>query len=378
MKRCPTCQRTYTDDAQVFCADDGTRLNEESAPAEDLQKTMLGPPPSSYTPPEQKSSWPPPGGQTPPPGAGGQQQQGWGQQPPRPQQPYGQQQYGQQQYGQPPYGQQQYGQQQYGQQQQGQQWSNPYQQPGGQAPPYAAAATGQRKGLSIAALVLGALSALGAILFVTGIISRYYYTSDYRYRTDEFMIGSLIASVLGLLAVILGALALFFAITKAAHWAGKGPAIAAIVLGLAGGVTSALMNATSEVKYYGSSNSNRSANSNNSNSSTTASNRNGSTTHGSNSNDNTTNHNMGSTTTSGSSMTEDEKYRIFYAAGKTNDRALQTEIAELIGIIDSGGQPTDYYQSFISGSYAWALRDRSFPPTVDTEAKARAYVAAHK
>jgi hypothetical protein len=77
-------------------------------------------------------------------------------------------------------------------------------------------------------------------------------------------------------------------------------------------------------------------------------------------------------------MTEDEKYRIFYAAGKTNDRALQTEIAKLIGIIDSGGQPTSYYQSFISGSYAWALRDRSFPPTVDTEEKARAYVMAHK
>jgi Tfp pilus assembly protein FimT len=338
---------------------------------------MLGPPPNTYTPSEQKPSWPPPGGQTPPQGAGG-QQQGWGQQPPPPpQQPYGQQQYGQQPHGQQQYGQQQYG-QQYGQQQ-GQQWGNPYQQQlGGQTPPYgAAAATGQRKGLSIAALILGALSALGAILFITGIVRRYYYISDYRFRTDEFMVGSLIASVLGALAVILGALALFFAITKAARWAGKGPAIAAIVLGLAGGVTSALMNATSEVKFFGSSNSNRSANSNNSNGSTTASNRNGSTTYGTNSNDNTANRNMGSTTSS-SSMTEDEKYRIFYAAGKTNDRALQTEIAELIGIIDSGGQPTDYYQSFISGSYAWALRDRSFPPTVDTVEKARAYVMAHK
>lgn len=377
MKRCPTCQRTYTDDAQVFCADDGTRLNEDNAAGEDLQKTMLGPPPNTYTPSEQKPSWPPPGGQTPPQGAGG-QQQGWGQQPPPPpQQPYGQQQYGQQPHGQQQYGQQQYG-QQYGQQQ-GQQWGNPYQQQlGGQTPPYgAAAATGQRKGLSIAALILGALSALGAILFITGIVRRYYYISDYRFRTDEFMVGSLIASVLGALAVILGALALFFAITKAARWAGKGPAIAAIVLGLAGGVTSALMNATSEVKFFGSSNSNRSANSNNSNGSTTASNRNGSTTYGTNSNDNTANRNMGSTTSS-SSMTEDEKYRIFYAAGKTNDRALQTEIAELIGIIDSGGQPTDYYQSFISGSYAWALRDRSFPPTVDTVEKARAYVMAHK
>ncbi len=66
MKRCPTCQRTYTDDAQVFCANDGARLNEENAPADDLQKTMMAPPPS-YTPPSQSPSWPPPGGQAPPP-----------------------------------------------------------------------------------------------------------------------------------------------------------------------------------------------------------------------------------------------------------------------------------------------------------------------
>jgi hypothetical protein len=364
MKRCPTCQRTYTDDAQVFCANDGTRLNEENAPADDLQKTMMAPPPS-YTPPAPSPSWPPPGGQAPPPPPGG-QQQGWGQTPPPP--PYGQQ----QQHGQQPFGQQPYGQQG----QQGQ-WGGGghYPPPGGQAGAYGAMQpAGQRRGLSIAALVLGALSALAALLFATGIARTYYEISDFRFRTDEFKVGNLLGSTMGVLAVILGALALFFAITKAAPWAGKVPAIAGIVLGLVGVVTLAMLNSTSRVNNFSSSNSNRNSNSNNSNSN---SNRNGSTTTSSTSSDNMSNHNMGGSTSS-ATMTEDEKYRIFYAAGKTGDRALQTEIAELIGIIDSGGQPTSDYQPFIAGSYAWALRDRSFPPTVDTAEKARAYVMAHK
>lgn len=33
MKRCPTCQRTFTDDHLTFCVDDGTPLSSENAPA---------------------------------------------------------------------------------------------------------------------------------------------------------------------------------------------------------------------------------------------------------------------------------------------------------------------------------------------------------
>ncbi|HEX7998661.1 MAG TPA: DUF4190 domain-containing protein [Pyrinomonadaceae bacterium] len=376
MKRCPSCQRTYTDPAQIFCADDGALLTEDNQAAGDLQKTLISPGPPNYstTPPP---SWPP-GGQAPPPGQGGQQ---WGSAPP-PQQPYGQQQYGQQQYGQQ---QQQYGQQPYGQQQQlGGQWGGYHQQPG--APSAYAAATGGRKALSLVALILGALSAIGALLFVTGIIPRYFYVSQFRFRTDEFVVGSFIASILGGLAVILGIVALIFAISRAGRWAGKGLAIAAIALGLLGGVTSAVMNATSSVAYFGSDNSNSNSNrsnSNNSNGSTTHNSHNSSTTSSSNSNDNTsnssstTNSNSTSTSTS-SSMTEDEKYRIFYAAGKTGDSALQSEIAQLIGIIDAQGMPTPYYETFVTGTFEWASRDRSFPATVDTPSKARDYVMSHK
>lgn len=370
MKRCPSCQRTYTDDTQIFCVDDGALLIEGSPSAADLQKTLIasGPPTSPEQPPP---SWPPP----PPTGQRGQQQQGWGA-PPPPQQPYGQQQYGQQQYGQQ---QQQYGQQPYGQYQQGGQRGGYYQQPGAPSA-YGAAATGGRKALSLVALILGALSTLGAFLFITGIVPRYFYVSEYRFRTDEFMIGSLIASVLGGLAVILGIIALIVAISKSWGGASKLLAVAAIALGLFGGVTSAVMNATSSVVHFDSSNSNSNSNrsnSNNSNDSTTYSNRNSSTTSASNSNDNASNSNSRSTSTA-SSMTSDEKHRIFYAAAMTNDTALQSEVAQLIGIVDEKGMPTPYYETFISDTFEWATRESDFPATVNTPEKARAYVMAHK
>ncbi|HYE65185.1 MAG TPA: hypothetical protein VD966_06365 [Pyrinomonadaceae bacterium] len=42
MKRCPTCQRIYTDEALRFCRDDGTSLISDSSPAYDLPATSNG------------------------------------------------------------------------------------------------------------------------------------------------------------------------------------------------------------------------------------------------------------------------------------------------------------------------------------------------
>lgn len=69
MKRCPTCQRTFTDSNLSFCIDDGTPLSI----VEDDETTVVSPPddsktvwgPAAYRPPSQpqpaaqkKSSWP--------------------------------------------------------------------------------------------------------------------------------------------------------------------------------------------------------------------------------------------------------------------------------------------------------------------------------
>lgn len=71
MKRCTTCNRTYTDESLLFCADDGTQLVAEAAPAEPFnaspasQPTIAAsapytpppPPASSYQPTPSKKKW---------------------------------------------------------------------------------------------------------------------------------------------------------------------------------------------------------------------------------------------------------------------------------------------------------------------------------
>lgn len=68
MKRCTTCNRTYTDESLLFCADDGTQLVSEAAPAEPFnvspssQPTIAfspkpPPPASSYQPTPKKRKW---------------------------------------------------------------------------------------------------------------------------------------------------------------------------------------------------------------------------------------------------------------------------------------------------------------------------------
>jgi len=92
--RCPSCNQTYNDETQTFCANDGTPLIRQATSPYDPQAGMYGggqPPPGNYPPPPPPQAYYPgaqqqPGGQAPPP-------PGW-------QPPYGQQ---QQQYS-PPYG----------------------------------------------------------------------------------------------------------------------------------------------------------------------------------------------------------------------------------------------------------------------------------
>lgn len=203
MKRCPTCQRTFTDDTQKFCANDGTPLIADEAPAFDPEATVMSsagqfnedlpssassdalPPTQYFTPgsqpgsqPEQNihQSYPPPsstpGGQPapawPPAPAPPQQQQ----QPPYyPQQgtaggqPLPQWQGGQQQSQQPPWmppGQQQ---------PQGQNWGGGYNQPG-QYAPYGAtpANVGGSSKAATASLICGIISfvAIAALFIIVG------------------------------------------------------------------------------------------------------------------------------------------------------------------------------------------------------------------
>lgn len=59
MKRCTTCNRTYTDESLLFCADDGTQLVSEAAPAEPFNAPPSSQPTIAFTPPPPASSYQP-------------------------------------------------------------------------------------------------------------------------------------------------------------------------------------------------------------------------------------------------------------------------------------------------------------------------------
>jgi hypothetical protein len=198
MKRCPSCQRTYEDNAQTFCFVDGMRLVEEGQ-AYDSQRTLVAPPPPAQTPDpaqyyrpdkqtgptspystqgNQSPSWPQPGAQS--------GQQGWPAPPiPAPQQAPG--------------------------------WGTPPPSPYPQSAPYdSKASQDKRRGLGITALVLGLLSIQNAIF----IMFRWAFPYS-PMRT--------VTLLLALLGLVLGAIALTLSVTNSTRYAARGHALAGII-----------------------------------------------------------------------------------------------------------------------------------------------------
>ena len=99
----------------------------------------------------------------------------------------------------------------------------------------------------------------------------------------------------------------------------------------------------------------------------------------SNSNSNTnTNENLNSNSNSGSdsssSMSDDDKHKLFQAAGITKDNDLILKVIKKIGF--GSGTGTDY-QDFIKAHFPWAMKNLEFIRSVNTPEKARAYVDEH-
>jgi hypothetical protein len=256
MKRCPTCQRTYEEDSQKFCANDGTPLVADETPAFDPEATVMSiprplleeqPPADAQPAPEQQptqyfnppnpeppsqpeqnvhQSYPPPPpspGATPawPPAQQQQQQQ----QPYYPQQGMA----GGQPQALPWQGGQQQPQQgwtpgQQPQQQQGQNWGGgggyyPQQQPPGQYAPQA----GKSLALSLVTLIVGLISFINwAIIF--GMYQRIIAPDR---SVAEVVV--YVALIPGILAVLLGIITLI-----SSRWRNKGMAIAGMLIGLPG------------------------------------------------------------------------------------------------------------------------------------------------
>jgi hypothetical protein len=76
-------------------------------------------------------------------------------------------------------------------------------------------------------------------------------------------------------------------------------------------------------------------------------------------------------------MSDDDKHRLFQAAGMTKDNELIVRVLKRIGMMSSSGVPSSDYQQFMDDHRTWGTRNYTFIRSVLTPEKARAYVDAH-
>jgi len=82
-------------------------------------------------------------------------------------------------------------------------------------------------------------------------------------------------------------------------------------------------------------------------------------------------------TSSSSSMSDDDRHKLFQAAGITKDSELIQKVMKKIGLMNASGVPTDEYGQFVKDHISWAVNNVSFIRSVNTPESARAYVDAH-
>ena len=94
----------------------------------------------------------------------------------------------------------------------------------------------------------------------------------------------------------------------------------------------------------------------------------------SNFNSNTNLNSNDNSSSSSSTMSNDDKHKLFQAAGATKDNQLILKALNQIGFPNGSGEG---YADFIKEHFPWAMRNTEFMRTIDTPEKARAYVEAH-
>ncbi len=93
-----------------------------------------------------------------------------------------------------------------------------------------------------------------------------------------------------------------------------------------------------------------------------------------NTNDNDNSSNSNSSSSSDSTISSDEKHRLYHAAGRTGDAELIQRVSVKIGLMNDDFTIGDKYQAFIEEHARWIMRNLDFIQSVNTPEKARAYV----
>jgi len=84
-----------------------------------------------------------------------------------------------------------------------------------------------------------------------------------------------------------------------------------------------------------------------------------------------------SSTSSSSSMSDDDKHKLYHAAGVTGDAELVRRVTVKIGLMNEDFTEGSNYQEFVRAHFGWAIRNTDFIQSIDTAEKARAYVNEH-
>ena len=95
------------------------------------------------------------------------------------------------------------------------------------------------------------------------------------------------------------------------------------------------------------------------------------------SNINANSNSSNSNSSSASSMSDDDKHKLYQAAGMTGDAELIRRVSIKIGLMGEDYTPGDNYQSFVAEHVDWALKNTDFINSINTPEKARAYLNAH-
>jgi hypothetical protein len=93
----------------------------------------------------------------------------------------------------------------------------------------------------------------------------------------------------------------------------------------------------------------------------------------SNTNDNSSS-SSNSSSGSASSLSEDDKHKLYQAAGITGDAELIRRVSVKIGLMDEDYTPGADYSKFITEHIEWATRNTDFINSINTPEKARAYI----
>ena len=231
---------------------------------------------------------------------------------------------------------------------------------------------GRSAGFARTAFILGLIS---LFLFLLAMLRMLMRWAAFRYNASTptdiaFWAMFVIGFLLLLLAILLGLIGLIQSFRNPARYGGKALAFLGPFLGVLAAVITlsvfsyARMKAPSPIYTTYNYNSNTYS----SNSNTYSSN---SRTYSSNSSTNS------SGSSSSSTMTEDDKYKLFFAASKTGDQKLTLQVYQKLGIFDQNGMPGADYKQFLVGSFAWALKNTAFIQSINSPDKARDYVNSH-